>query len=497
MKPMSRVAKTRRVAEFGDFQTPEDLARQACELLAQWTPQPKSLVEPTCGIGNFLFAALDQFPSSAKAVGLDISTAYVQEAKLKLSRRTERNKVTVVDGDFFHTDWPELLANLPDPLLVVGNPPWVTNAHLGLLNSSNLPEKVNFQKYSGLDAITGKSNFDISEWILIRLLHCLNNRDAVMGMLCKTSVARKLLAYGWKNNINLADSAIYQVDAAAHFGTSVDACFLVCKFTPGLQNPTSRIYDSINEGKLKKIIGMRDGGLVASVELFERWKHLAGESNRWRSGIKHDCARVMELKKEGDRYRNGLGEVVELEDDFIYPMMKSSEVARDSATFIPRLWMLVPQRSMRDDTASIEEVAPKTWRYLLAHAELLDKRGSSIYKKRPRFSIFGVGDYSFSAWKVAISGFYKKLHFKVIGSHGDKPFVLDDTSNFIACETREEADFIASLLNSDIAKEFFGAYIFWDAKRPITIDILRRLDIAALAQEVSPVTDDAHDLLLI
>lgn len=159
--------------------------------------------------------------------------------------------------------------------------------------------------------------------------------------------------------------------------------------------------------------------------------------------------------------------------------------------------MLVTQRSVRDDTALIKEVAPKTWQYIQAHAELLDKRGSSIYKKRPRFSIFGVGDYSFSPWKVAISGFYKKLHFKVIGSYGDKPIVLDDTSYFIACETREDADFIASLLNSDISKEFFGAYVFWDAKRPITIDILRRLDLAALAQEVSLVTDDAHDLLLI
>ena len=35
--------------------------------------------------------------------------------------------------------------------------------------------------------------------------------------------------------------------------------------------------------------------------------------------------------------------------------------------------------------------------------KILDNRKSSIYNKRPRFSIFGIGDYSFSKWKVAIS----------------------------------------------------------------------------------------------
>jgi len=30
------------------------------------------------------------------------------------------------------------------------------------------------------------------------------------------------------------------------------------------------------------------------------------------------------------------------------------------------------------------------------YTHILDKRGSSIYKNRPKFSMFGIGDYSFS-----------------------------------------------------------------------------------------------------
>jgi len=146
--------------------------------------------------------------------------------------------------------------------------------------------------------------------------------------------------------------------------------------------------------------------------------------------------------------------------------------------------MLVPQRIIGEDTRQIRQLAPKTWQYLQRHAQLLDRRASSVYRNRPRFSVFGVGDYSFAHWKVAISGFYKKLDFKVVGPYGEKPVVLDDTCYFVACRTRKEAFFVAELLNSDIAKEFFSAFIFWDEKRPVTVEILKRLDLLALAREL-------------
>jgi hypothetical protein len=39
-----------------------------------------------------------------------------------------------------------------------------------------------------------------------------------------------------------------------------------------------------------------------------------GRRGTWRSGIKHDCSKVMQFVPEGSAYRNGFGEVVELED---------------------------------------------------------------------------------------------------------------------------------------------------------------------------------------
>ena len=209
---------------------------------------------------------------------------------------------------------------------------------------------------------------------------------------------------------------------------------------------------------------------------------------KWRSGIKHDCSKVMELQRNAATYRNGLGEVVEIEDDCLYPMLKSSDVAQ-GRTAGGKRWMLVPQKTMSDDTAKLQTVAPRTWAYLQNHAADLNRRASSIYLGRPPFSVFGVGEYSFASWKVAISGFYKKLSFVVVGPFESKPTVLDDTVYFLSFETQRHADYVNWLLNSSVAQEFFGAFVFWDSKRPITVELLRRLDLRRLAQELGSEVD--------
>ena len=180
-----------------------------------------------------------------------------------------------------------------------------------------------------------------------------------------------------------------------------------------------------------------------------------------------------------------------MEDDYVFPMLKSSDIANSNLQ--PRRWMIVTQKEAKDDTAKIAEIAPKTWEYLTSHGDLLDKRGSSIYKKRARFVVFGIGNYSFAPWKVVISGFYKKLNFNLIGSYETKPIVLDDTCYFLPFETEAEAKKVCELLNSQAAQEFFKSFIFWDAKRPITVDVLQKLDITKLENFNKTKTRDGRD----
>lgn len=469
--------------EFGDFQTPTELANLCCALLAESGASPASILEPTCGRGNFLAAALKTFPKAA-AIGLEINPAHTEAARQEIQNLGATNRTVIHQEDFFHADWTTILSQLPDPLLIIGNPPWVTNSRLGTIEGNNLPHKSNFQNLSGLEALTGKSNFDISEWMLLRALEWLNGRRAILAMLCKTTTARKILSYAWKRSFQIVRANLYRVNAMKYFDASVDACWLVVEMSRDGRSLECNDRCELNIDAPYQSFGFRDNRLIADLSVYDGWKRLiAEEPFVWRSGIKHDCAKLLELKRDGVCFRNGLGESVELELEHLYPMLKSSEVAT-AGEIVPRRWMLVTQRSIGEETQTIRHCAPKTWQYLLDHAEMLDSRASSIYKNRPRFSVFGVGSYSFAPWKVGISGFYKKLAFRVIAPHHEKPVVLDDTCYLLACHSQEEAEAIARLLNSEPAKLFLSAFIFWDAKRPITVDLLRQIDLVALARHL-------------
>jgi hypothetical protein len=477
--------KTDTIAEFGDFQTPPALAARCCTLLHQWGVKAASIVEPTCGRGAFLFAAADRWQSARVVQGIDVNPSHLASAMASARARGDFSRFSLECADFFRLPWSEKLAALPEPILVIGNPPWVTNAHVSALGGSNVPEKSNFQGYSGLDAITGKANFDISEWMLVKLADALNGRDAVLAMLVKNVVARKLLHHCWKRGRSLSEASMFCIDAASHFNAAVDASLITLRFGPATSAPTARVYGQLSQAvRPIATIALVGETLVADWDAYERTKHLSGGSTqRWRSGIKHDCSRVMELQREGERFRNGLGQTVELELDYLFPMLKSSEVA-GGATGTGTRWMIVPQRRIGQSTAPIAERAPRTWQYLQAHRELLAKRGSSIYRDKPDFSIFGVGEYTFSPWKVAIAGMYKSLRFAKVGTRDGKPIVFDDTTNFLPCPSEAAADLVLAMLESTTAQTFYRAFVFWDAKRPVTIELLGRMNLHALASEL-------------
>src|SRR3989338_2717472 len=120
--------------ELGDFQTNISLARRICKVLKGLNVNPDLIIEPTCGEGNFINASLENFPSAKKIVGIELQKHYVNQAK------------------------------------------------------ENFPKKSNFKRYNGLDAITGKANFDISEYILLHLLREFKDVKGTLAFLCKTQV---------------------------------------------------------------------------------------------------------------------------------------------------------------------------------------------------------------------------------------------------------------------------------------------------------------------
>lgn len=469
--------KTSEIAEFGDFQTPDELAAQVVSLVHRLGVQPATVVEPSCGRGAFVAAAADEFPE-AQIVGVDINEAYISICR---DRVQTRGNVSLSVGSFFDQDWVTLLSDLPNPLLILGNPPWVTNAELGLLGSSNLPVKSNFGKHKGLDAITGKANFDISEWMLLRNLEWLEKKGGTLAVLVKTAVARKILAHAWKSSFPIKEARIYRIDALSSFGAAVDACLFYIAVQLGTRTQECSVFEDLESDEPSATFGFADGKVISDMDAYRAHRYLYGVNPEfsWRSGIKHDCAKVMEFTRVDGALTNGHGEVVDIEDTYLYPLFKSSDIGGVKQVRREK-YVLVTQKFIGQETDSIAEKAPKTWSYLLEHSAALDRRTSVIYKNKAKFSIFGVGEYSFAPWKIAISGLYKNLKFKIFGPIEGKPACFDDTVYFLPFDTEGEAKAVLELLERPAAQEFLSSMIFWDEKRPITVDVLKRLDVNKL-----------------
>ena len=227
---------------------------------------------------------------------------------------------------------------------------------------------------------------------------------------------------------------------------------------------------------------MKDGVLVSGTLAYEQLAFLHSKGlGGWRSGLKHDCRRIFEFTSRSGELVNGLGKKVLVEAEVTFPLLKSSDVARQRA---PRKLVLVPHRTMAESPLELRRTAPKAWQYLVSHQEMVARRASLIYKKRPPFSIFGIGTYSFSPWKVAIAGLYKQLRFAKIGPINGRPTLLDDTCYFFPCETEQECDLLLYMVSSPPALGFWSSLVFWDAKRPVTAQLLNQLDLQALARHL-------------
>ena len=175
-----------------------------------------------------------------------------------------------------------------------------------------------------------------------------------------------------------------------------------------------------------------------------------------------------------------------LEPDLVFPLLKGSDVANGRLTAQRRV--LVPQRFLGQSTSLLAHQFPQAFSYLMSHEQTLRARKSSIYKHQPPFSVFGVGDYTFAPWKVAICGLYKRLAFQLVGPQADKPVVFDDTCYFLPFDDEASARAMFAVYTSPEAQRYFQSRIFWDSKRPISKSILQSLDPYTLAPECADAT---------
>lgn len=478
-------------AEYGDFQTNEDLANKVTLNLVSKNISPKVIIEPTCGKGNFIIASLKNFKSISSIFGIEIYKPYVWETKFNIinfyleNPKKSKPEILISHCNVFDFDFKKIAKQFSlEEILIIGNPPWVTNSMLGSLNSTNLPRKNNFKNHSGLDAMTGKGNFDIAEFITMSLIDTFQNINGNLLLLVKNSVVKNIVFDQKKRNFKIGTIQKHSIDCKKEFNVSVEASLFYCKLNsaPEFNCKEFNFYDN---KKCIQNFGWLENKFVSNIDTYNNTKEIDGESPFvWRQGLKHDCSNIMELDKVNGHYVNGLNEEIKLESDLVYGILKSSDL-KNTVINQTRKYTIVTQKKVGQDTKYIKSEFPKTYGYLIDHLSSFDARKSSIYNNKPSFSIFGIGDYSFKPYKVAISGLYKTFHFTLVLPQNDKPVMLDDTCYLIGFDKIEFAIYSLILLNSKTSMKFLKSITFADAKRTFTKDVLMRIDLLKLAENIN------------
>ncbi|TIC79099.1 class I SAM-dependent methyltransferase [Nocardioides sp. GY 10127] len=469
---------------LGDFQTPPALAAECLALLD--LPARSRVLEPTCGTGAFLEAAAARWPE-AELLGVEVQAEHAEVA-----RRHARVVLDDVLALRLDTDLPWRTAG---PLAVVGNPPWVTSADLTRLGVTTAPRRRGLKPLAGLDALTGASNFDVAETLLLTVLEHLADQPLVLGVLVKTQVAREVLRHAARAGLPVVSAELFAVDARRWFGASVDACWCVLRLDPAAPRGATEgepvVVADVHPGPARERPSRRlgvtaEGRVVEDLAAWERVRAADGRSPlEWRSGVKHDAASALELEASPAGPTTRDGAPVHVEPGHLHPLLKGGDLHHGRA---PHRLLVLPQARLGEDTAGLRTTAPALWAHLERHAATLDGRRSRIYAGRPRFSVFGLGPYTFAPWKVAVSGLHREARFRLVGpapgADGPaRPVLLDDTAYqaaFTGPDAAVDAAVAWALLVSPAAADLLAALVPAGAKRPVTARLLSRLDLRLL-----------------
>ncbi len=459
----------------GDFQTPPDLAAQVLQFVRARGVVPGRILEPTCGTGAFVRAAYATWQAGvAEVVGFEINPAYDADL-IALAAEHPTFRFDYLDAQTLEAD--QLPWSSSGPLLICGNLPWVTTDALSRLGAEYQQRiRDNPKGLRGLEAVTGAGAFDISERLALRFVQLAAREEAAdIALLLKESVARRVLLFAQEL---IADAAIVKIDSRRWFGASVASCLLYLHVQKRVTASLAAVEYFRDFSTDRAEQWRLDGGVVRRAPSGRSPRPKSASPVVWRHGIKHDAAAIFEFTANPARRafaqaENGV--VFETASPYVYPLLTARSLQHEPRLAPAQKYLLVPQRKLGDRSIERDDHAVNERAYLASVRARLAQRRSSIYRDKPHYAIFGVGDYTFAPYKVAVAGFYLQPKFRFLGRIDGKPCVLGDTSYFVPCSHAVDAGILTTLGNAGgILTEI--AELAFAGKRPITKRVLDALD---------------------
>jgi hypothetical protein len=158
-----------------------------------------------------------------------------------------------------------------------------------------------------------------------------------------------------------------------------------------------------------------------------------------------------------------------IEPDLVYPLLRGRDVQRWQAVPSAHILMVQDPKTRRGiDEETMQEQYPRTWEYLFKFKEVLRSRAAfkryftrttkkGIIETAPFYSMFNVGSYTFSPYKIV----WREQSSKFIAAPilmSEKTVMPDHKLMMVPLENKEETYYLLSILLSSPARLSIEGY---------------------------------------
>ncbi|MWG35153.1 N-6 DNA methylase [Halomarina oriensis] len=536
--------------QLGEYYTPRGVAELSVAELDVADYRSETFFDPGCGSGVFLATCIDAKrdalggtlgPEALVDVvtntvfGVDLNPVAVKSAKLgyllSLLPVLDEADVDRLELPVFLTDSLGLMRD--DEIRfggetldlrvdhLVGNPPWLT---WGNLSESvrdawreRYVDRLNLLPHDGAEARLGYANDDVSVPFVWVCIHRYLAEDGDASFVLKRDIVKgpagRLLRSQRVNSRPVAVTHIHDFTDLRPFGDEVGAHASVYTLradtapTFPIDADTWRRADGDPEfssaAAMRETLPHEETPMVPveADDPSSPWlradaeRRALGEcAHDIRHGLKDDAKDVYSL----DRSR-----LDELEHDHVYPYLRSKHVVK-YGLFGHDLHLVPMAKANEDNEAELRNGCPKTYEYLDSRREALEDRASTWLQSGTFYNVFGLGEYTWSDYKVVWCRLGFKPHFAVVGTVddetlGEKPVVPGDHFMFISTDDEYEAHFLCGLLNSAVYQRSLRG-IASRGKASLSKTVVSRLELPAYeeteeSRRLAELSMAAHDIV--
>lgn len=412
--------------------------------------------------------------------------------------------------------WVKIIQNSFAPLLhtdfdyVVGNPPWIKWDFL----SKDYKKKLNHLyldiyklfSHKGMKAGLGYSHDDISVMFMYVAIDKYLNLGGKLGFVMKQTLYKSLAGKEFRkfkiekysqNSIPLRIIKVNDMLDLKPFNSSAQAETSTLIIKKGEENkyPVPYIIWQSIDGLPKENEPLFN--VLGRVELIQKEAYPHNEKDltdiwiivdkgdkrtkftqcknhyRPRHGIVNDLnsvffidildkqGNILTIENRTENARKKLRKIrTKIENDLVYPFLKPRNVKKWKMSGF--IYGILPQRKNGEKNESqLRTNYPLTYKYLYNFKRDLLNRSSKWFKTIgiPFYSFFGLGDYSFSPYKIVWCCMSYQPSFSVVSkiddkNIGNKEVMPDNTIGYIPANNKAEAHYICAILNSDMAKRY-------------------------------------------